>query len=63
MRSQGQRDLQEDRANPNAWREAGQENAMRSEARSDFNQDRFGGDRFGGGRFGGGFGGFHGGRR
>ena len=70
MRQQGQRDMQEDRASPNAWREAGQENAMRSEARGDFNQDRyggdrFGGDRFGGGRFGGGFGGggFRGGRR
>ena len=65
MSQQGQRDMQEDRASPNAWREAGQENAMRSEARGDFNQDRSGGDRFGGGRFGGGFGGggFRGGRR
>ena len=67
LRQQGQSDMQADRSNPNDWREAGQENALRSEAHSDYNQDRFGGDRYGGDRFGGGFGGgfggFRGGRR
>ena len=52
-------DAAQDRANPNVDRESLQENALRSQARSDANQDRFGGDRggYGGGR--GGFGGGH----
>jgi hypothetical protein len=48
---------QQDRANPNLYREAAQENAMREQMRYDENADRFGGDRFGGGGFRGGFGG------
>lgn len=48
---------QQDRANPNLYREAAQENAMREQMRFDENADRFGGDRFGGGGFRGGFGG------
>jgi len=58
-------DAAQDRANPNVDRESLQENALRSQARSDANQDRFGGDRggFGGDRggYGGGRGGFGGG--
>jgi hypothetical protein len=58
-------DAAQDRANPNIDRESLQENALRSQARSDANQDRFGGDRgaYGGDRggFGGGRGGFGGG--
>ena len=52
-------DAAQDRANPNVDRESLQENALRSQARSDANQDRFGADRggYGGGR--GGFGGGH----
>ena len=48
---------QQDRANPNLYRESAQENAMRQQMRFDENTDRFGGDRFGGGGFRGGFGG------
>ena len=51
-------DYQTDKANPNTYREAAQENALRDQARFDGNQDRFAGDRSRGG-FGGGFGGGH----
>jgi hypothetical protein len=53
--SEGRTAWQDDRSNPNTYREAAQENAMRQEARYDANQDRFGGSRggFGGGRMGG----------
>ncbi len=51
-------DYQADKANPNTYREAAQENALRDQARFDGNQDRFGGDRSRG-SFGGGFGGGH----
>jgi hypothetical protein len=54
-------DAAQDRANPNVDRESLQENALRSQARSDANQDRFGGDRGGYGGYGGGRGGFGGG--
>ena len=52
-------DAAEDKANPNIDRESLQENALRSQARSDVNQDRFGGDRGGYGGSRGGFGGGH----
>ena len=51
-------DDQTDKANPNTYREAAQENALRDQARFDSNQDRFGSDRSRGG-FGNGFGGGH----
>ena len=51
-------DYQTDKANPNTYREAAQENALRDQARFDGNQDRFSGDRSRGG-FGGGFGSGH----
>ncbi len=51
-------DYQTDKANPNTYREAAQENALRDQSRFDGNQDRFGGDRSRSG-FGGGFGGGH----
>jgi hypothetical protein len=52
-------DAAQDKANPNVDRESLQENALRSQARSDANQDRFGGDRGGFGGDRGGFGGGH----
>jgi len=54
-------DAAQDRANPNVDRESLQENALRSQARSDANQDRFGGDRGGYGGNRGGYGGSRGG--
>jgi hypothetical protein len=55
MNQEARNDYQQDRANPNAYREAAQENAMREQARYDrMNDDRFGGrGGFGGGRMGG----------
>jgi len=53
---EGRSAIAADRANPNAMREAAQENAMREQARLDESRDRFGGFRgggFGGGRMGG----------
>jgi len=53
---EGRSAIAADRANPNATREAAQENMMREQARYDENRDRFGGFRgggFGGGRMGG----------
>lgn len=49
---------QQDRASPNVYREAAQENAFREQARFDGGQDRMGATRMGGG-YGGGFGGGH----
>ena len=57
LNQEARNDAQMDRANPNVYREAAQENAMRDQARFDTEQDRsrsFGG----GGRYGG-FGGGH----
>ena len=51
-------DYQIDKENPNTYREAAQENALRDQARLDGNQDRFSGDRSRGG-FGGSFSGGH----
>lgn len=59
LNQEARNDYQQDRSNPNVYREAAQENAMRDQARYDANSDRFGGDRFGGGGFRGGFGGGH----
>ena len=64
MNQEARNAYQQDRLNPNLYREAAQENALRDQARFDANADRYGGDRFGGDRFGGGGfrGGFGGGR-
>lgn len=65
LNQEARNDAQMDRSNPNVYREAAQENALRDQARFDGNQDRsrgFGGGRMGG--FGGGgshMGGFGGG--
>ena len=63
LNQQGRSDWSQDKASPNAGREAAQENQLRSEGRSDFNQDRSSSRGFGGGErsFGGGRGGFGGG--
>ncbi|NDC20375.1 MAG: DUF3300 domain-containing protein [Burkholderiaceae bacterium] len=56
LNQEGRSAISEDRANPNATREAAQENALREQARFDENRDRFGGFRgggFGAGRMGG----------
>lgn len=62
LNQEARNDAQADKASPNTYREAAQENALRDQARFDRNQDRFDGDGrsdgFGGGRFGG-FGGGH----
>ena len=57
MNQEARNAYQQDRLNPNLYREAAQENALRDQARFDANADRYGGDRFGGGGFRGGFGG------
>lgn len=62
LNQEARNDAQMDRANPNIYREAAQENALRDQARFDGNQDRsrnFGASRPGG--FGGGGGGHMGG--
>lgn len=62
LNQEARNDAQMDRANPNMYREAAQENALRDQARFDSNQDRsrnFGASRAGG--FGGGGGGHMGG--
>lgn len=55
LNQEARNDYQQDRSNPNAYRDAAQENAMRDQARYDrMNDDRFGGrGGFGGGRMGG----------
>ena len=57
LNQEGRNDYQQDRSNPNAYREAAQENAMRDQARFDARNDQFGGGGnrggFGGGRMGG----------
>ena len=53
LNQEARNDGQTDKANPNAYREAAQENALRDQARFDGNQDRSRGS------FGGGFGGGH----
>lgn len=55
MSQEARNDYQQDKASPNTYREAAQENAMREQARYDrMNDDRFGGrGGFGGGRMGG----------
>jgi len=53
---EGRSAISQDKANPNQYREAAQENAMREQARLDENRDRFGGGSrggFGAGRMGG----------
>jgi hypothetical protein len=53
---EGRSAISQDRANPNQYREAAQENAMREQTRLDENRDRFGGGSrggFGAGRMGG----------
>lgn len=52
----------QDKASPSIDRESLQENALRNQARSDVNQDRFGGDRSDRGGYGGDRGGFSGDR-
>ena len=65
LNQEARNDAQIDRANPNMYREAAQENALRDQARFDGNQDRsrnYGASRasgFGGGGHMGGFGGGH----
>lgn len=65
LNQEARNDAQIDRANPNMYREAAQENALRDQARFDGNQDRsrnYGTSRassFGGGGHMGGFGGGH----
>jgi uncharacterized membrane protein YgcG len=51
LNQEARRDAQTDRTNPNLYREAAQENALRDQARFDGNQDRSRG--FGGGHMGG----------
>lgn len=57
LNQEARNDYQADKASPNTYREAAQENALRDQTRFDGNQDRFGGDRdrggFGGGHMGG----------
>ena len=57
LNQEGRNDYQQDRSNPNAYREAAQENAMRDQVRFDARNDQFGGGGnrggFGGGRMGG----------
>ncbi len=57
LNQEARSDAQMDRTNPNVYREAAQENALRDQVRFDGNQDRSRG--FGGGERGGGFGGGH----
>ena len=54
LNQEARNDYQQDKANPNTYREAAQENAVRDQARFDGNQDRFSGrGGFGGGHMGG----------
>ena len=55
LNQEARADAQQDRSNPNTYREAAQENAMRDQARN----DRFSDSRYGGGGSRGGFGGGH----
>jgi hypothetical protein len=57
LNQEARNDAQMDRANPNVYREAAQENALRDQARFDSNQDRSRGFGGGGGGHMGGFGG------
>ena len=54
LNQEARNDYQQDKSNPNTYREAAQENALRDQARFDGNQDRSGGrGGFGGGHMGG----------